>query len=105
MKKHFKFLVGIALIALGVFALNLNSVDYYGQKTERTAYGGDAYTGIQNAAADTANNINKLGNTIAESHSKQMTFVGTSMIVFGALTIVYDLLGNNKKKSETEEKK
>ena len=105
MKKHFKFLVGLALVILGIFALTLNSVDYYGKRTERTSYGGDAYTGIQNAAADTANNVNQLGNTIAESHSKQMTFVGTSMIVFGALTIVYDLLGNNKKKAETEEKK
>ena len=33
-------------------------------RTEHLEYGGDAYTGIQNAAADTANNIIKVGGLI-----------------------------------------
>lgn len=55
-----------AFICLGYYYgyaniyISSNSVGYvYHEK-----YGGDAYTGIQNAAADTANNISYLGRTL-----------------------------------------
>ena len=51
-----------ALIALGciIFISGLFA-------TEHIEYGGDAYTGIQNAAADTAKNVLKVGGIIVSA--------------------------------------
>ena len=48
-------------------------------------YGGDAYTGIQNAAADTANNILNLNYAI-------QTVFGILLIIIGLLSFSYFLL-------------
>ena len=46
-------------------------------------YGGDAYTGIQNAAADTANNIGELGYLISDIANMAFFFVGLFLIGLG----------------------
>lgn len=46
-------IVGVISIVLGIVCFSLG----IGSKENNNAYGGDAYTGIQNAAAQTANNI------------------------------------------------
>lgn len=58
---------------------------YSGSYVNFEKYGGDAYTGIQNAAADTANNILCLNETI------QIMF-GILLIVIGLLSFSYFLL-------------
>lgn len=63
MKKVFS----IAGAAAGVFSIIMSFV-VLGKETgyyvSNSSYGGDAYTGIQNAAAETANNVIYLGDMI-----------------------------------------
>lgn len=46
-------------------------------KTDKERYGGDAYTGIQNAAADAANNVDSLSVTIIIISGISFVVVGT----------------------------
>lgn len=46
------------------------------------SYGGDAYTGIQNAAAVTANNVNRLGSDIASIACMAFIVLGLALIAF-----------------------
>ena len=58
----------ICLLGLIIAVLGLtDSIGgyYSGRYTSYESYGGDAYTGIQNAAADTAVNVNYLGDSIS----------------------------------------
>ena len=49
-------IIGVIAIGLGIKAFGMSAGRYTGYET----YGGDAYTGIQNAAARTANNVQDL---------------------------------------------
>lgn len=76
--------MGIAFILLGVFAIiwGLN-LDYLGVSSISQSYGGDAYTGIQNAASKTANNINALGDTLCSGLKGIMITFGGTIILYG----------------------
>ena len=45
-------------------------------------YGGDAYTGIQNAAAQTANNVQRLAEIIRTGMSSALIIFGIAMIAY-----------------------
>ena len=51
---------------------------YGGNYISYEYYGGDAYTGIQQAVADTGNNVNTLGNTIAYAGTKILDAILTT---------------------------
>lgn len=80
--KVFGIVLGILsiVISLSVFS---SSVGYYENAQK---YGGDAYTGIQNAAAQTANNIKYLGETIQMGIAGLLLVQGLAMFL-GALCI------------------
>jgi hypothetical protein len=61
--------------------------DYYGRYTYQETYGGDAYTGIQNAAADTANNINSLGWNISDNFRYLLIVIGLALIAYFSLKL------------------
>ena len=79
-------LLKIFCLVLGVLSLIMafsvmdGSVGYY-ETSEK--YGGDAYTGIQNAAAQTANNILYLGKTIRTALTSFLAIQGLAMILGG----------------------
>jgi len=50
------------------------------------AYGGDAYTGIQNAAAQTANNVQALARIARFGFGSVLTVGGAAMVVCGIPT-------------------
>ena len=52
----------LSIIITFILGICLMTTTYYGEYESSTSYGGDAYTGIQNAAATTANNVDDLGN-------------------------------------------
>lgn len=62
-RKTTKRLFSLCAIAVGILAIVFAThcfnpdISYYISYVRHETYGGDAYTGIQNAAADTANNI------------------------------------------------
>ena len=100
-KEHFKTILGLDIIVLGIIAIILSS-DLFrgGVYEEKNAYGGDAYTGIQNAAATTANNVRALEIQTIKIYQNFMLFVGIAMINSGVIVICYDVCDKNSKKKE-----
>lgn len=81
--------LGIILIMLGVISIIWGLVLSYSESSEEySSYGGDAYTGIQNASAKAANNINKLGKTIC-SGLKGILIVSGGVIIVNGITYIY----------------
>ena len=76
---------------MGIIAFVMSGeVTAHGSRIENNEYGGDAYTGIQNAAADTGNNVRELAYTIEEVYENNMIFTGIFMCSMGCLFILYD---------------
>ncbi len=86
-----KKLFGIALIIIGVlaivFAFDCNracqSDSELGAVVYSETYGGDAYTGMQNAAAKTANNVLKLTKTLTLNMGRLFLILGLTLVCVG----------------------
>lgn len=72
-------LVGIVAIILGISAYDMST----GQEESDERYGGDAYTGIQRAAAQTARNVVKVAEAITFSAGSVLLIGGLAMIAGG----------------------
>ena len=72
-------LIGIAAIVLGIMCFAANK----GYTVSFETYGGDAYTGIQNAAARTASNIAKSNELNALGFGSILVIAGLVMLAFG----------------------
>lgn len=85
---------GIVLIVLGgisiIWGLTLN---FKGEETRYTSYGGDAYTGIQNASADTSNNLYKLGHVVSNG-LKGIMFISGGLIITIGVNVLLKKEGN-----------
>lgn len=85
----FKLIRSIIFIGISIYGFNAsNNMFFYGEKVRDTAYGGDAYTGIQNAAAATARNINMLGDLISKAASSFFIIVGIILIAIGIIGLI-----------------
>ncbi len=82
---------GIASVALGILIGEMSVGSYESAK----AYGGDAYTGIQNAAAQTANNVQYLCELVREGFMYVLFAIGAIAIFYFASKIISEL--SNKK--------
>lgn len=80
--KIFGIILGVLTIVLA-FVVFSKGVGYY---ESNMSYGGDAYTGIQNAAAQTANNVKYVGEMIRFALGSQMLVMGLAMLL-GSLCI------------------
>ena len=73
----------VVAIVLGVVTMTKAEKLYTGRYVSHETYGGDAYTGIQNAAADTAGNVQS-GNYILREIDENLCFgLGSILIVIG----------------------
>lgn len=80
--------IGIAFIFLGIFAIIWGiSLDYVGLPSSKEYYGGDAYSGIQNAASTTANNVNYVGEMLCSGLKGIMLTLGGTIILYGVSVI------------------
>ena len=70
-------IVGICCFVVGIQLYNKDA----GYSPAPKEYGGDAYTGIQNAAAATAEAVNIQSDIIAQGLGSIMIFGGMAMIV------------------------
>ena len=76
--------------------------------TANKSYGGDAYTGIQNAAADAANNINDLTTLVEECFQIICTwFSFTLFVVFTVLILknIESIISVSKERREERKKR
>lgn len=80
---------GIAYIILGVVSVIWGlTLGYVGNYESASYYGGDAYTGIQNAAATTANNVDSLGEVVCSGLKGIMIVFGGTLITVGIYSIL-----------------
>lgn len=79
-------LPAILSIVLSIICFNM----YTGNGENNHTYGGDAYTGIQNAAAQTANNVRDLAEIVSFGFGSVLLVAGISL-AFAA----FEIKGNN----------
>lgn len=76
------------LVLIGTAALILSIVCFFaletGDTSNREVYGGDAYTGIQNAGAKTANNLVATNTILKAGFSSILLISGLVLLVTGA---------------------
>ncbi len=72
---------GFISIILGFVVSGMST----GSWESNTSYGGDAYTGIQNAAAQTANNVQDLAEILKTGMSSALIIFGIAMICYFGL--------------------
>lgn len=79
---------GLLYIVVGVVAIIWGlTLSYSGTSTDNKTYGGDAYTGIQNASAKAANNINHLGDTVCAGLKGILIIMGGTLCILGYSSI------------------
>lgn len=88
-------IIGILSIIFGIVCFNMDE----GRYETSSSYGGDAYTGIQNAAAKTANNVQVLTKNVNKGMGYMLLIAGMSLIAVGITTSGKDK--QEEKKSET----
>lgn len=73
-----------------------------GSRESNIAYGGDAFTGIQNAAAQTANNVQDLAEIIKTGISYALIVFGIAMIAYFGIKLfkIIEKLGANSSVAE-----
>lgn len=101
MKLNSKKILAIMLFVIAavsiVFAILCFSEHGYSSWCSYESYGGDAYTGIQNAAADTANNISDLQYDLVYISGYAFILVG---LVFALLGVYNILASKDDEKAE-----
>ena len=84
-----RILRSIIFIVIGISAIVFaNEIDDKGSPwpAECQSYGGDAYTGIQNAAAITSENVAYMNRTLKLGFQYTLLIAGVAFIAFGATT-------------------
>lgn len=84
-----KRIAAVALVVVGILAVILSFVAFgldTGYNVSNEYYGGDAYTGIQQAAAQTARNLVTLTEAVA--------FVGGAILLIGGLALIAGGIAN-----------
>lgn len=74
--------VGIIALGLSFKCFSIDDLDY----ASKSMYGGDAYTGIQNAAAATSKNVKELANIVQFGFGSILLVMGLCLIGFGLTT-------------------
>ena len=74
-----------------IFGIKVNG-HYSGVSTSHITYGGDAYTGIQNAAADAANNIRYLIGVVKYGLSSILIVAGIVIIIAFLSKLIKDII-------------
>lgn len=79
MKKVLLIIAGVVSIGLSIYCFNMNE-GYY---VIREVYGGAAYTGMQNAAAETGINVKCLAEIVRFGFGSVLMIGGLALIAFG----------------------
>ena len=96
----------VLLIIIGILAIALSIVSFCmdaGYDISYQQYGGDAYTGMQNATARTANNVDYLCKVVKFGFGSILLVSGLTLIVAGIGAVTKDDLKSVFLKSFIEE--
>lgn len=103
--------IGVISVFLGLFSYTDENALYAGSYEWYGTYGGDAYTGIQNAAAQTSNNVLSTNKILKFGFGSVLLITGLLSAVVGANKLLGDteigkLIGNklNVQSNEVESK-
>lgn len=77
-------IVGIIAIGLSIKCYSIDDLDY----ETNSYYGGDAYTGIQNAAATTSKNVKDLAGIVQFGFGSILLVMGLTLVGVGLTTPV-----------------
>lgn len=83
--------LGLVMIICGL--IGEVGYDYYGRPTNYMSYGGDAYTGIQNASADISSNVAVLGYSMQDVLETAFLIVGIVIVLVGVYMLAIALQG------------
>ena len=83
--------LGLIMSIMGI-ASTFTCDDY---RTSYEYYGGDAYTGIQQAAADTSKNLCEIGNMLENFFNVTYIFVGILLVTVGTYMLIKNLPEKN----------
>ena len=75
------FVCGLFIMLLGVQGKGGDAYIYTSAHASYEYYGGDAYTGIQHAAADTANNVASIGGFLSQAIDNIYLWGGVILMV------------------------
>ena len=96
--------VGVAAIVFAIICIAYDGGFPYTGYVAKETYGGDAYTGIQNAAAATANYVSALNESVEILSQAIMLGIGFCLMVAGLVLVILGVKGlllNGKGKEET----
>ena len=93
----------IAIIFAIVFFVKSGNRDDVGSYESYKTYGGDAYTGIQNAAAQTANNVYYTNKNLIALYENVSNGFGAVFFISGLTFITLGTLTTMEKKLKTYE--
>lgn len=94
-----KRIASIAFIIIGIIAIILAFSTFdqdVGYKENNKSYGGDAYTGIQNAAAETANNVHHLAEAFVFGVGSILLVTGGALLATGWYLLANENDANGK---------
>lgn len=87
--------VGIVSTGLSVSCFKADTGDY----VSKEIYGGDAYTGIQHAAAETGQNVRALAKIVAKGFGSVLLISGMTLIAIGVPGVIPLKKKNDKQES------
>ena len=86
--------IAIVLIVAGVFSIASadNFLGWYGDYADLHSYGGDAYTGIQNAAAIGANNVARVIRLLSNGFVHLFRIIGIVLLGTGVSSLLANII-------------
>ena len=100
-KVKLSFLIAGAVAIISAFIIFIADKGYY---VDYISYGGDAYTGIQNAAARTGSNVNDLAAIVSKGFSAVLLVIGILLVGIGTSIKEENLFEKNNVKDTLDEK-
>jgi hypothetical protein len=106
--KIFSFIylaIGVVAIVFSILCLSADEYFSMGSYEANLTYGGDAYTGMQNAAAQAANNIISVNENLETLFMGIQTCFGYALMIVGALVVcsaVKGIVVKNEEKTASD---
>ena len=93
-----RIIAAVMIMILGVVLITNQNFYMSSSSTQYQYYGGDAYTGIQNAVADTSNNVRHLGDGLERAIGDAYKYTGFLLAFIGLYLLGATFMSMNRQK-------